>query len=151
MDPSSFCILERPKYPQNLASAIRACACFGVQALIWTGDRFNLESMERTPRETRMKAYASVRVIRSERPFDLLPSGIVPVCVELLPCSTPLPAFEHPRDAAYIFGPEDGDVSQVFRRFCHQFVHIPSQHCLNLAAAMNVILYDQMCKRTIGA
>lgn len=148
MDPSSICVLERPKYIQNLASAVRACACFDVETLLWTGTRFQLGADERTPRELRMKAYRTVNVIHVTRPFDVMPSFITPVCVELLSGAVPLNEFVHPEHAAYVFGPEDGDVSQVYRRLCHQFVYIPAKHCLNLAAAMNVVLFDRNSKLT---
>lgn len=54
--------------------------------------------------------------------------------------------FAHPEHAVYIFGPEDGGVPAVYRRHCHYFVHIPSRHCLNLSAALNVVLYDRAIK-----
>jgi hypothetical protein len=35
----------------------------------------------------------------------------------------------------------------VLRRLCHRFVHIQSNnHCLNLAAAVNVVLHDRKAK-----
>ena len=152
MDPSSCCILDRPKYVQNVASAIRACAAFGSNTLLFTGNRFDLDSLDRTPREFRMKDYRCVDVLKTERPFDMLPIGTVPVCVEVAPVGTvDLVTFQHPINAAYVFGPEDGEVCQVFRRFCHHFVYIPSRYCLNLAAAMNIVLFDRCMKLEKGA
>lgn len=139
-------VLVRPKYPHNVAGAIRAASCFDVKSLIYTGERFAFEAGERIPREERMKGYASVNFRASERPFDLLEQG-TPVCVELHNTSRSLVDFEHPGDAIYVFGPEDGHVSQMIRRFCHHFVHIPTKHCLNLSAAINVVLYDRRVKR----
>lgn len=142
-------ILNRVKYPHNLAAAIRGAACFGASAVAWTGERFSFAEGERLPREERMKGYAHVEVIATERPFDLLPKGTVTVCVELTPDAMPLTHFEHPEKAAYIFGPEDGGVCQAFRGLCHVFVYIPAFHCLNLSAAVNVILADRMMKRQL--
>jgi tRNA(Leu) C34 or U34 (ribose-2'-O)-methylase TrmL len=45
-----------------------------------------------------------------------------------------------------VFGPEDGHVPKGVRGACHRFVTIPSDGCLNLAAAVNVVLYDRMAK-----
>jgi tRNA(Leu) C34 or U34 (ribose-2'-O)-methylase TrmL len=139
-------VLHRVKYPHNLAAAIRACSCFGVETLIWTGSRFAFAEGERLPREERMKGYSDVKVVDSERPFDMLPANVNPVCIELLPNAQPMGDFVHPENACYVFGPEDGHVSQVFRRHCHSFVYIPSKHCLNLSAALNVVLYDRAAK-----
>jgi tRNA(Leu) C34 or U34 (ribose-2'-O)-methylase TrmL len=55
--------------------------------------------------------------------------------------------FEHPENALYVFGPEDGSLPKTVRLLCHRFVVIPTHHCLNLAAAVNVVLYDRRLKR----
>jgi tRNA(Leu) C34 or U34 (ribose-2'-O)-methylase TrmL len=55
--------------------------------------------------------------------------------------------FEHPADATYVFGPEDGNVPKGALSVCHRFVSIPSHHCLNLAAAVYTVLYDRVVKR----
>lgn len=137
-------VLINPKYPHNVAGAIRACSCFGVPSLIWTGDRVDPENYSRLPREERMKGYRDVEWKHEDRPFDVLQG--IPVCIEIHENSILLPSFSHPPNAIYLFGPEDGGVPQVFRRFCHFFVSIPSYHCLNLAAALNVVLYDRAIK-----
>jgi tRNA(Leu) C34 or U34 (ribose-2'-O)-methylase TrmL len=144
--PLPAVILTRVKYSHNLAAAIRACSCFGVPSLFWTGQRFTFADGERLPREERMRGYADVTTLATERPFDLLPPGTTPVCVELTYGAMPMHDFVHPERAAYVFGPEDGDVSQAVRAQCHRFVYIESRHCLNLAAAMNVVLYDRVRK-----
>lgn len=138
----SSVILVNPKYPHNVAAAIRACSCFDIPDLLWTGSRVNPAEYTRLPREERMKGYADVKWQNVPRPFDIM-SNCIPVCVELSYGSVPLETFIHPVDAAYVFGPEDGDVPQVLKRHCHYFVHIESKHCLNLAAAINVILYHR--------
>lgn len=141
-------ILVNPKYLHNIAAAIRAASCFDVSRLVWTGTRIDLSPLERLPREERMKGYKDVVWTHDKRdkPFNLFVPDITPVCVELLENSEPLTTFEHPENAVYVFGPEDGGVAQVIRRHCHRFVHIQSNHCLNLAAAVNVVLHDRRAK-----
>lgn len=144
-------IMTNPKYAHNVASAIRCCSCYGLDTVIWTPDRsgdlrVNPEQMERLPREERMKGYKSVYWEANKRPFDLFPDAI-PVCVELVPHAENLAQFSHPEKAVYVFGPEDGSVPQVFRKFCHRFVFIPSAHCLNLSVALGTVLYDRRAKR----
>jgi tRNA G18 (ribose-2'-O)-methylase SpoU len=116
-------ILEDVLYPHNLAAAIRAAACFGASHVVWTGDRFEFSAGERLPREERMKGYTDVHLRRAHRPF------------------------EHPERAVYVFGPEDGHVSAGLRAKCHRFVYIPAHHCLNLAAAVNVVLAHRAMQR----
>jgi tRNA(Leu) C34 or U34 (ribose-2'-O)-methylase TrmL len=102
--------------------------------------------MDRLPREERMKGYRDVYWEQNERPFDQFDNA-VPVCVEIVPNASSLVDFQHPNRAVYVFGPEDGSVPQVFRRLCQRFIFIPSAHCLNLSAAVNVVLYDRRAKR----
>lgn len=130
-------VLVNPKYTHNLAAAIRACSCFGVEDLVYTGDRMVIGENERLPREERMKGYKAVNWRRDDYP---LTGQGTPICVEVREQSESLKDFVHPEDAIYVFGPEDGSVSGSFRTNCHRFIHIPAHHCLNLAAAVNVVL-----------
>jgi tRNA(Leu) C34 or U34 (ribose-2'-O)-methylase TrmL len=58
--------------------------------------------------------------------------------------------FQHPDNAVYVFGPEDGSIPQVLRRHCHRFVKIPAKHCTNLAAAVYIVLYDRAYKHYLA-
>ena len=152
-------ILQNPKYIENLAGVVRAAACFEDYNVIWTGSRIKeaqFRSMkglsaghycskkEHTMREFRHKDYQSVVLSHSERPFDLI-GNCIPVCVEF-DGTEDLSTFEHPANAAYVFGPEDGSVSTAFKVLCHRFVRIPSKYCLNLAATVNIVLADRTMK-----
>ncbi|HET9406921.1 MAG TPA: TrmH family RNA methyltransferase [Candidatus Sulfotelmatobacter sp.] len=142
-------VLIEPKYSHNVGASIRACSCFGVETLIWTGSRIDLSLYQRLPREERMKGYKSVQFVNHQRPLELF-ADIPPVCVEVFEHSEPLTTFAHPENAVYIFGPEDGRVPQVMRRLCHRFVHIPAHSCLNLAAAVNVVLAHRLMSRQLA-
>ena len=98
-----------------------------------------------------MKGYRPVEMVRDDRVFDRFASaGVKPIAVELRPDAESLVAFEHPADALYVFGPEDGSLPKPVRLLCHRFVVIPTHHCLNLAAAVNVVLYDRRLKRHLA-
>lgn len=153
-------LLENPKTPYNVGSVIRAMAVFEGDRIRWTGERVLDPKQVRSrsvvlsakrhrfPREERMRGWEYIDWRASERdhPLDDF-EGFTPVCVEVLAGSEALFDFEHPKHAVYVFGPEDGGVSKGVRARCHRFVTIPSRHCLNLAAAVNVVLYDRMAKR----
>lgn len=138
-------VLINPRFPHNVAATIRACSCFGVSQLWWTGSRVDPSQYDRLPREERMKGYSEVKWEHEERPFNLI-GDAVPICVEIWYGSISLPHFNHPTNACYVFGPEDGSIPKVIRKLCHRFIHIPSRHCLNLAMAVNVVLYDRDTK-----
>jgi tRNA(Leu) C34 or U34 (ribose-2'-O)-methylase TrmL len=141
--------LINPKFAHNIGTALRACSCFKVRQLWWTGNRvpLDLAKGQRLPREERMKGYRDVEVIRDDRFFDAFGREVTPVAVEIRPGSENLLQFEHPERALYVFGPEDGSIPKPILMHCHRFVVIPSRHCLNLSAAIYVVLYDRLTKR----
>jgi len=151
-------VLENPKYGHNVGAALRAASVFGISQVWFSGTRVGLDSRMvnrkfRLPREERMKVWKDTSVIQFEYPLRILNDGKkhkgTPVCVEVGDGYEQLPYFEHPEDAIYVFGPEDGGVSKALRVACHRFVTIPSKSCLNLAAAVNVVLYDRMMKEMV--
>lgn len=141
-----------PRYPHNVGAAIRAASCFDVKQVWLQGDRVAKQVWEgkRIPREERMKGFSDVEIVLENRPFDHFPTGVTPVAVELLPGSENLFTFEHPKDAVYVFGPEDGGVPQQVRGMCHRRVFIPTNHCTNLAAAVYLLLYDRAMKEYLN-
>lgn len=149
----SSILLVNPKFPHNVGGAVRALSCFGGGEVAYSGDRIDLG--DRLPREERMKAYQDTpwrQIPRQDqfRPISAMlrsQPGLTPVAIELLPGTEPLHTFEHPANALYVFGPEDGSLPDGIRRSCHRFVTIPSMHCLNLAAAVYIVLYDRAVKR----
>lgn len=141
-------ILIDPKYPHNIGAAVRAASCFGIDRVIWTGTRSKkeIEIAKRVPREERMRGYKEVQLEWAQRiPPELLEFSTL-VAIEILPGAIPLPMWTHPVDATYVFGPEDGTIPKAIRHLCHEFVIIPSFHCLNLAASVYLLLYDRVYK-----
>lgn len=154
-------VLINPKTPYNVGAAIRACSIYGVPTLRWTGKRISVAEgsrmsgrtfKRRLPREERLKDYVGVdwREASSDDVVTqlALERDLVPVCVEVSENAERLHEFVHPERALYVFGPEDGNVPKGVRAVCHRFVIIPSvtRTPLNLAAALNVVLYDRHSK-----
>jgi tRNA(Leu) C34 or U34 (ribose-2'-O)-methylase TrmL len=76
-----------------------------------------------------------------------IPHDCVPVAVDLVDNARRLPAYTHPERAFYVFGPEDGTLGKRVLERCRDRVMVPTKGCMNLAACVNVVLYDRMCKR----
>jgi tRNA(Leu) C34 or U34 (ribose-2'-O)-methylase TrmL len=139
-------VLTDPKYRHNVGQAVRLCSCYGVASLIITGTRVRLDDTGvRLPREERMRGYADVNLYQYERPFELF-DDVTFVAVEVRENAEPLPSFEHPARAVYVFGPEDGSLGRATLGQCHRFVVIPTRHCLNLATSVGTVLYDRQMK-----
>lgn len=136
-----------PKNPYNVGAALRAASCFGIKQVWFSGDRvkLGLKGAKRLPREERMKGYRDVELRSYDHILDQF-EGVVPVAVELRPNAESLQKFEHPDNALYVFGPEDGSIPQSILKDCHRFVVIPTRHCVNLAAAVYLVLYDRLVK-----
>jgi tRNA(Leu) C34 or U34 (ribose-2'-O)-methylase TrmL len=150
MDACAVLLLD-PKFAHNVGAALRAAACFGASHMWWTGDRVPSPARwptgARLPREERMKINRLVDWGHLDgQPPDL--DDLVPVCVERSANAESLVDFVHPAAALYVFGPEDGSVTKGWRSACHRFVQIPTANRgpLNLAAAVNVVLYDRQAK-----
>lgn len=140
--------LINPKFRHNLGAAIRASSCFGISQVWYTGNRIQEQQGERVPREERM--YRDVELVQKDYFLDQFARDTVPVAVEIRPGSEMLPQFEHPENALYIFGPEDGDLQPSILRHCRRFVTIPTAHCTNLAGAVYIVLYDRRAKRQLA-
>ncbi len=143
-------VLVNPRFAFNVGMVVRLASCFGVKQVWFTGDRvrMSLETKKRLPREERMKGYRDVQMVNYERPLEQFPRDVVPVAVEVRANSERLDQFEHPKNAVYVFGPEDGSIPQSVLTACHRFVIIPTRkrYCLNLATATSTILWDRAVK-----
>lgn len=73
----------------------------------------------------------------------VLPKNCQIVGVELTEDSVDLPSFRHPRNCAYVLGPEDGSLSPEMQARCDHIVKIPTKFCINVSLAAALALYDR--------
>ena len=64
--------------------------------------------------------------------------------VEILGDAVDLPSFPHPMRAAYVLGPERGQLTPELLARCQHFVRIPTAFSLNVATAGAIIMYDRV-------
>ena len=145
-------LMYNPRNPHNIGTAVRNASCYDIEQVWISGTRCaeQIWDSKRIPREERMKGFKSVQIVLEDDPFAHLPTEAVPVAVELLPGSQNLFTFEHPENAVYVFGPEDGTIPGHWRARCHQRVFIPTRHCLNLSVAIGTLLYDRKLKQHLA-
>lgn len=77
----------------------------------------------------------------------LLPQGCRLVGIELTEEAIALPSFRHPAQAAYILGPERGNLSPAAQAACAFIIKIPMKFCVNVAIAANIVMYDRLISR----
>ncbi|WP_426358389.1 RNA methyltransferase [Pseudocolwellia sp. HL-MZ19] len=135
--------LFNPKSPENVGSVMRASGCYGVHSVYYTGKRYDLAKAFYTDKN---KVHLDIPLIGVEDLKNTVPLGCVPVAVELVDGAKSLVDYKHPPRAFYIFGPEDGTLKKHITDFCRETIYIPTNGCMNLAATVNVILYDRMAK-----
>lgn len=122
---------------------MRAAGCYQVDAVFYTGARFERAAKFSTDTKG---ACSQISLTGVTTLTESLPNNMAVVCVELVEGATPLPEFQHPERAIYIFGPEDGTISQDLVDKADSVVYISTIGCMNLAATVNVILYDRLAK-----
>ena len=137
-------VLVNAKTPQNIGAALRAAYAFGASFCGYVGDRYSRikQFVTDTPKASRHMPLFHYDSWEDAR----LPQNAEYVAVDIIEGATPLHRFKHPEQAVYIFGPEDGTLSEEIVNRCKHVVYIPTTVCLNLAAAVNVVLYDRSMK-----
>jgi tRNA(Leu) C34 or U34 (ribose-2'-O)-methylase TrmL len=141
IDVRGFCAvgLVNPKTGPNIGGVMRAVGIYGAALLVIEGDR-----VKRIPTDT-MKAYRHTPVLNASL-RDAIPFDCVPVGVDLVPRARSLIDYKHPERAFYIFGPEDSTLGAKHLDWCRDVIYVPTNGCMNLAATVNVVLYDRLAK-----
>lgn len=135
--------LINPKSPSNVGAVMRAAGCYRVNQVFYTGERYARAAKFHTDTKS---AIQKIPLIALESLLEQPLGCRKIVCVEMVEGATPLPHFQHPDDAFYIFGPEDGTIPQEVIDRAEAVVYIPTVGCMNLAATVNVVLYDRLAK-----
>jgi len=139
--------LINPKSPDNVGSVLRAAANYGADQVLYTGNRYP-RAIERSARSVDMsrKLGRGIPISQADCLIDAVAEDVTIICVEFAENASPLPAYQHPQKALYIFGPEDGSISQEVIDRADDVLYIPTVGSMNLSATVNVLLYDRLVK-----
>jgi tRNA(Leu) C34 or U34 (ribose-2'-O)-methylase TrmL len=146
--------LTNPKSPTNVGAVMRAAGCYQVDQVFYTGRRYeqaakyNKDTLKTDTKNAQGKIplIAVTDFKNTEGLLESIPADTKIICVDLVEGATPLPHFIHPEKAVYIFGPEDGTIKQEVIDKADDVVFVPTIGCMNLAASVNVLLYDRLSK-----
>ncbi len=128
--------------PMNAGSLFRTANAFDASFVFTVGAEYRLADGQRAD---------TSRTSRSLPHYDwaglddmVLPRGCPLIGVELLEGACELPRFRHPMRAAYVLGPERGNVSPDLLARCHDIIQIPTRFCVNVAIAGALVMYDRL-------
>jgi tRNA/rRNA methyltransferase len=149
-------VLNRPKYPGNIGSAVRCAKNMGVENILVISDQdFDHEKIRQMA--THLAADVVDR-IRYERDLEKALSGFQYIVATTARVGRARPAFQTPRQAAeklveisrknkiaLLFGPEDAGLTNDELRYGHLLVHIPVSdrfRSINLSHAVMILCYE---------
>ncbi|MDB9743957.1 RNA methyltransferase [Fibrobacterales bacterium] len=135
--------LTNPQSPSNVGGVLRAAGCYQADKVCYTGVRYDtaMKFSSNTQKEGR-----NIPISWTEDFLSDLEEDVKIICVDFIEGAIPLPEFKHPEKAIYIFGAEDGTVLQDVIDKADAAVYVPTVGCMNLAASVNVLLYDRLAK-----
>jgi tRNA(Leu) C34 or U34 (ribose-2'-O)-methylase TrmL len=139
--------LSNPKSPTNVGAVLRAAGCFQAHSILYTGIRYDRAAAFCTDTQSQSK---NIPLTSVECLLASAPEGAKIIVIELAENAESLANFQHPENAFYIFGPEDGSVKQKVVNQADSVVYIPTHGCLNLAATVNIVLYDRLAKSNLS-
>lgn len=144
--------LVNPKSPENVSSVMRSSGNFGVDSVFYTGSRYP-RAIKHNPDIPQMsrKVSQGIPLAGVECLINAVSSEIKIICVEFAENAIPLPEYQHPDNAFYIFGPEDNSITQDIIDRADAVIYVPTTGCMNLAATVNVLLYDRLAKSFLSS
>ena len=133
--------IEGASKPMNMGNLVRSAHAFGAGFVFTVGAHYRV----REAKSDTSKTQKSVPWYDWDTPDDVqLPKDCAMVGVELLDQAVDLPSFTHPRCAAYVMGPERGDLSDALKARCDHVIRIPTRFCVNVQIAGAIVMYDRL-------
>lgn len=133
--------VERISKAMNVGSLFRTAHAFGASFVFTVNAAYprNQGGKADTSDAIRHLPFYSFPDIESM----VLPAGCALVGVELTDDAVDLPSFHHPPQAAYVLGPERGELSPALQARCAHVVKIPTRFCVNVGLAGAIVMYDR--------
>lgn len=128
--------------PQNVGNLVRSAHAFGASFFFTITPSVDVHGIKQTDTSG---AFDHVPYYEYDSVSTLdLPKGCQLVAVEFLEDAIDLPSFRHPSTAAYVLGPEMGNVSPELLSRCDHVIKIPMKFCINVGVAGALVMYDRL-------
>ena len=126
----------------NVGSLFRSGHAFGASFIFTVNANYNLKEGNKSDTSSSTEHIPFYKF--PDASSLVLPKLCKLVGVELIDGAVELPSFHHPLQAAYILGPEKGNLSNAILDRCSHTVKIPTKFCINMGLAGTIIMYDRM-------
>lgn len=136
---------DNPKTPANMGSVLRAAGCYEAGLVVFAGPRPNKLRIHKAVTDTQ-KAFRHIPTLWVDDLHSVIPQDCVPIAIDLIDGAKSLTEYKHPERAFYIFGAEDATLGKRITDWCRDTIYVPTHFCMNLAATVNVVLYDRLAK-----
>ncbi len=123
------------KYRENLGHIMRLALNYGASGIYLVGCKYTRQAADT------LNTARTIPVVECDEIPEIV--GTRRVYLELSPDATPLPHYEHPKQALYVIGPEDGSCDVAHGADC---VEVETVACMNQSQSVAVLLYDRMAK-----
>ncbi|PJB69682.1 MAG: rRNA methyltransferase [Alphaproteobacteria bacterium CG_4_9_14_3_um_filter_47_13] len=126
----------------NVGNLVRSAHAFGASSFFTITPNIDIQAMRISDTSG---AFDHIPYYQYENVEEMsLPKGCQLVGIELIEDSILLPSFCHPLRAAYVLGPEMGNLSPEILEYCAFTVKIPMKFCVNVGVAGALVMYDRM-------
>ncbi len=136
------------KKEENVGTLLRTAQAFGAAFTFTIGRRYERQAADVG------KSFRHVPLFHFKDYDELshhLPYRCPLIAVENGGDSSPLPEFKHPVSAVYLLGAEDHGLPSLILQRSYEVVEIPGgKHCLNVATAGSIVMYDRYVKQNWG-
>lgn len=142
--------VDHPKHEVNIGTLWRSAYNLGAAMIFTVGRRYE----PRKQHGDTVKAYRHLPLLHFQTWDDYkahAPFAWTPVGIEIGGGATSLLDYQHPAAAVYILGAEDHGLTNTAMTLCRDLVVIPSRHCLNVAVAGSIVMYDRAAKKGVTA
>lgn len=133
---------DRISKAQNVGALMRTAHAFGASFVFTVGETYKRRDLKQADTSG---TTGNLPYYRFESPDEmLLPQGCSLIGVEITDDAIELPSFHHPKNAAYIMGPERGALDPDLVARCDHVVKIPTRFSINVSLAGGLVMYDRM-------
>lgn len=133
---------DRISKAANVGALMRTAHAFGASFIFTVNESYDRQTLDKVDTSGATSNLPYYRFADTES--LLLPRGCALVGVEITDDAVELPSFHHPRNAAYIMGPERGELDPALVARCDHVVRVPTKFSINVGLAGALVMYDRM-------